>query len=71
MIADVNKIIVPDYSDYKALGAFMKKYGISVDEKVTKDPKKERIAAIKKWGVSHGKRLVQQVIFADSPYDDE
>jgi hypothetical protein len=71
MIADVNKIIVPDYSDYKALGAFMKKYGISVDEKVTKDPKKERIAAIKKWGIANGKRLVQQVLVTDGPGGDE
>jgi len=71
MIADVNKVVVPDYSDYKALGVFMKKYGISVDEKVTKDPKKERIAAIKKWGIANGKRLVQQVILADGPGGDE
>ena len=66
MIPDVNRIVVPDYSDYKELGAFMKKYGISVDEKVTKDPKKERIAAIKKWGVSHGYRLVQEVSIAST-----
>lgn len=71
MISDVNKIIVPDYSDYKALGVFMKKYGISVDEKVTKDKKEERIAAIRKWGIANGKRLVQQVILADGPVGDE
>jgi hypothetical protein len=71
MIPDVNKIIVPDYADYKALGEFMREHGISVADKVTKDKKEDRIAAIKKWGISQGKRLVQQVVLADGPGGDE
>lgn len=65
MIADVNKIIIPDYSDYKALGEFMRKHGIVVDTKITKDKKEDRIAAIKNWGITRGFRLVQQAILAD------
>jgi hypothetical protein len=61
MIDDINKVVIPDESDYKALGIFMKKHGIVVDEKVTKDTTKSRYAAIQRWGKAHGKRLVQQI----------
>jgi len=57
-LPDINTIAVPD--EFDGLSKFVESHGIKV-EKVTKPSKKALLKAIKKWGVAHGYRIIQNV----------
>jgi hypothetical protein len=61
-IPDMNEIIIPETSNYKEMGEFIEKYGIKVDNKITKDSRVDRLKAIKAWGVANGYRITQRAI---------
>ncbi len=62
-LPDINKLVIPETSNYKELGEFLESHNIKVD-KVTKDSREDRINAAKAWGVAHGYRVVQQASVA-------
>jgi hypothetical protein len=57
-LSDINSIMVPD--GFKELSEFVESHGIKV-EKVTKPSRKTLLKAVKKWGVAHGYRIIQNV----------
>lgn len=57
-LSDINTIVVPD--GFKELSKFVESHGIAV-KKVTKPSSKILLKAVKKWGVSHGYRIIQNV----------